>query len=75
MDYLDGLNEKQLESVSETEGFVRVIARAGSGKIKALFSASHVFFKILYLAMMDITKKWTGRRQDWSTMQSIKRIP
>jgi len=23
-------------------------------------------FKMLYLAMMDITKKWTGRRQDWS---------
>lgn len=22
--------------------------------------------KMLYLAMMDITKKWTGRRQDWS---------
>ena len=21
--------------------------------------------KMLYLAMMDITKKWTGRRQDW----------
>ena len=21
---------------------------------------------MLYLAMMDITKKWTGRRQDWS---------
>ncbi len=23
-------------------------------------------FKMLYLAMKDITKKWTGRRQDWS---------
>ena len=22
--------------------------------------------KMLYLAMKDITKKWTGRRQDWS---------
>jgi hypothetical protein len=21
---------------------------------------------MLYLAMMDITKKWIGRRQDWS---------
>ena len=21
---------------------------------------------MLYPAMMDITKKWTGRRQDWS---------
>ena len=24
--------------------------------------------KMLYLAMIDITKKWTGRRQDWSAI-------
>jgi len=36
MDYLESLNEKQLEAVSETEGFVRVIAGAGSGKTKLL---------------------------------------
>ena len=24
--------------------------------------------KMLYLAMMDITKKWTGWRQDWSVI-------
>ena len=23
-----------------------------------------------YLAMMDITKKWTGRRQDWSLIHA-----
>ena len=26
--------------------------------------------KMLYLAMMDITKKWTGRRQDWSVIHA-----
>ena len=26
------------------------------------------FFKRLYLAMMDITKKWTRRQQDWSVI-------
>ena len=36
MDYLKGLNEKQLEAVSDTEGYVRVIAGAGSGKTKLL---------------------------------------
>jgi len=25
---------------------------------------------MLYLAMMGITKKWTGRRKDWSTIHS-----
>jgi hypothetical protein len=25
---------------------------------------------MLYLAMMDITKKWTGRRQDWSIIHA-----
>ena len=26
--------------------------------------------KMLYLAMIDITKKWTGRRQDWSLIHA-----
>jgi DNA helicase-2/ATP-dependent DNA helicase PcrA len=32
----ENLNDKQLKAVTETEGFVRVIAGAGSGKTKAL---------------------------------------
>lgn len=35
---LENLNDRQLDSVKETEGFVRVIAGAGSGKTKALTS-------------------------------------
>lgn len=38
MEYLSKLNEKQLEAVQATEGYLRVIAGAGSGKTKLLVS-------------------------------------
>ncbi len=38
MDYLTELNDKQIEAVTNTEGYVRVIAGAGSGKTKILVS-------------------------------------
>ena len=34
-------------------------------KSKSVFPTDDSLLKMLYLAAMDITKKWTGRRKDW----------
>ena len=34
-------------------------------KSKAVFPTDDALLKMFYLAMMDITTKWTGRRKDW----------
>ena len=39
-------------------------------KSKSVFPSDDALLKILYLAMMDITKKWTGRRRDWGQIHS-----
>ena len=39
-------------------------------KSKSVFPTDDSLLKMLYLAMMDITKKWTGRRQDWSRIHA-----
>lgn len=46
------------------EGFNRQLRKVT--KFKSVFPTDDSLLKMLCLAMMDITKKWTGRRQDWS---------
>ena len=46
------------------EGFNRQLCKVT--KSKAVFPTDDSLFKMLYLTMLDITKKWTGRRQDWA---------
>ena len=47
-----------------------------AGEIKKIEKAKSVFpndtslMKILYLATMEVTKKWTGRMKDWSIIVS-----
>lgn len=50
------------------EGFNRQLRKVT--KSKSVFPTDDSLFKMLYLAMIDITKKWTGRRQDWSIIHS-----
>ena len=50
------------------EGFNRQLRKVT--KSKAVFPTDDGLFKMLYLAMLDITKKWTGRRQDWSVIHA-----
>ena len=39
-------------------------------KSKVVFPTNDALMKMLYLAMIDITKKWTGRRKDWGIIHS-----
>ena len=50
------------------EGFNRQLRKVT--KNKSVFPTDDSLLKMLYLAMIDITKKWTGRRQDWGTIHA-----
>ena len=50
------------------EGFNRQLRKVT--KAKSVFPTDESLFKMLYLAMMDITKKWTVHRQDWSMIHA-----
>jgi transposase-like protein len=45
------------------EGFNRQLRKVI--KSKSVFPTDDSLLKMLYLAMMDIKKKWTGKRKDW----------
>ena len=55
---------KLIYTTNAIEGFNRQLRKAT--KTRSVFPTDDSLFKLLYLAMKDITKKWTGRRQDWS---------
>lgn len=50
------------------EGFNRQLRKVT--KSKTIFPSDDSLLKMLYLAMIDITKKWTGHRQDWGQIRS-----
>ena len=50
------------------EGFNRQLRKVT--KNKGIFPTDDRLIKMLYLAMMDITKKWTGKRREWGQIHS-----
>ena len=54
---------KLIYTTNAMEGFNRQLRKVT--KAKLVFPTDDSLFKMLYLAMIDITKKWTGRRVDW----------
>lgn len=50
------------------EGFNRQLRKVT--KSKSVFPTDDSLLKMLYLAMIDITKKWTGRRMDWTVIRA-----
>ena len=52
--FFKGLNEKQKEAVSSTEGYIRVVAGAGSGKTKVLTNRYAYINKVLGISQENI---------------------
>jgi len=55
-------------TTNSIEGFNRQLRKVT--KNKGVFPTDDSLIKMLYLAMMDITKKWTGKRREWGQIHS-----
>ena len=53
-------------TTNSIKGFNRQLRKVT--KTRSVFPTDDSLFKMLYLAMVDITKKWTGRQRDWSVL-------
>ena len=58
----------EIPRIITIEGFNRQLRKVT--KSKTVFPSDDSLLKMLYLATMDITKKWTGHRQDWGQIHS-----
>ena len=59
---------KIIYTTNSIENFNRQLRKVT--KTRTIFPTDDSLFKILYLAMMDITKKWKGRPRDWGQILS-----
>lgn len=63
---------KLIYTTNAIEGFNRQMRKVT--KSKTIFPSDDSLMKMLYLATMDITKKWTGHRADWGLIHSQLKI-
>lgn len=54
---------KVIYTTNSIENFNRQLRKVS--KNRTIFPTDDALFKLLYLAMVDITKKWTGKSWDW----------
>ena len=59
---------KIIYTTNTVEGFNRQLRKVT--KNKSVFPTNDSLLKMLYLAAMDITRKWTGHRQDWGKIRA-----
>ena len=59
---------KLIYTTNTIEGYNRQLRKVT--KNKGVFPTDDSLFKMLYLATVDITKKWAGRRRDWGQIYS-----
>lgn len=59
---------KLIYTTNAIGGFNRQLRKVT--KSRTVFPSDNSLLKMPYLATMDITKKWTGRRQDWGGIRS-----
>ena len=59
---------KIIYTTNTVEGFNRQLRKVT--KSKSVFPTDDSLLKMLYLATMDITKKWTGYRKEWGKIRA-----
>ena len=59
---------KIIYTTNTVEGFNRQLRKVT--KNKSVFPTDDSLLKMLFLAAMDITRKWTGHRQDWGKIRA-----
>ena len=59
---------RMIYTTNQIENYNRQLRKAT--KTRTIFPSDDALFKLLYLATMDVTEKWTGRDREWSKILS-----